>query len=277
MHGKSLLQRTDNAASYLEQLLNALLPAKNLYIPVIRKEQQQKQLERLNKNIPDESFYFTFNLLNCKLENVKGVEKWLGYSEKEFTVSQYLKCVHCDQSVLFNLMAESIYKILCKGIFKLRFATQKYITLVAMRQYDGEYYVYKKTTSVFQYDRKNRLLEQLNVFDKIGVYDGTALNPRVTETEGFQWKDFERKVFQMALERFMAAKHFSEKEFEVLICYATHEDWKSKDVAKNMKIEADTIKTFNKRILEKARNIFTRPFNNAREVAMRLKKERILE
>ncbi|HEY5392347.1 MAG TPA: hypothetical protein VIJ57_09555 [Hanamia sp.] len=71
-------------------------------------------------------------------------------------------------------------------------------------------------------------------------------------------------------------KYFSEKEFEVLKYYAEDMERTSSHVAHKMNLKPPTIDTYNKRILEKARRIFTHPYKNAREVALRLKKEKIL-
>lgn len=273
---KALLLKRDNAFLALKKLIDDVLPAKDEYIPVVKKEQQLARFEILNAYIPNETFYFTFNLLTCELENVNGVDKWLGYPGKEFTVSQYLRCVHSDHVVLFNLLAHSMYQVLCKGIFKLHFDTQKYISQVALRHYDGEYYLYKKTTSVFQYDDKNRLLAQLNEFNKIGPYDGRPMGSRFTEMEELQKDEFSHVIFKMVLENLMEEKYFSKQEFELLKCYATDENITNNEAAVKMNVEIETIKTYNRRILEKARDTFTHPFKHAREVALRLRKEKIL-
>jgi hypothetical protein len=272
---KSLMLKTDTAIS-LKDLLDTLLPAENIYIPVVKKEQQLKQLELLHETISNETFYFVFNLLTCELENVLGVERWLGYSNREFTLSHYLDCINPAQSIQFNMIARCMYQSLCKSTFKLRFSTQRYISLVALKHYNGEYIVFKKTTSVFQYDDKNRLLAQLNEFNKIGIYDGTPLMPRIFEMDGFQKNDFEQMVFKMAMESFMEKKFFSDKEFTILKYYALNDTCNSKDLANLLNVKVSTIDTFNKRILDKARHTFTHPFSNAREVALYLKKERIL-
>ncbi|MDQ6763008.1 MAG: LuxR C-terminal-related transcriptional regulator [Bacteroidota bacterium] len=269
------MPKNDDAAGSLEKLLGTLLPPENVYIPVVTKEQQLKELDILNERISSESFYFVFNLLAFELENIKGVGKWLGYSEKEFTVNQYLKCIHPGHAVLFNMLAHSMYKLLCKGEFKLRFSTQRYISLVALKHYNGEYILFKKTTSVFQFDEKNRLMAQLNEFNKIELFDGSALKPRVTETEGVQKDDFESVVFKMVLNNLMEDKYFSKREFQVLQCYAANENITSKEVAKKLNVGDNTIDIYNKRILQKARKTFTHPFVNAREVAIRLKKEKL--
>lgn len=263
-------------AKELKDVLNILLPAENTYRVVVSKDEQLKLLEGLNENISNESFYFVFNLLTCELEHVNGIEKWLGYSDKEFTVNRYLNSIHAGQSVLFNIIALNMYKTLCSGSFKLQFYKQKYISFLALKHYNGEYIAFKKTTSVFQYDNTNKLLAQLNEFTKIDIYEGEPLKTRITETNGFQKDDFERMVFAMVLKEFMGKKYFSYKEFEILKHYANNETVNSKQLAALLNVEETTINTFNKRILQKGRKTFTHTFATAKDIALYLKKEKIL-
>ncbi len=270
------MPKKNSPVTELRELLNTLLPPGKTYRPVVKKEQQLKQLEALKATIPNESFYFVFNLLTCELEQVKGVSSLLGYSEKEFSVGHYLNCIHPGQSIQLNLIAHSMYKTLCAGVFKLQFSTQRYISLVGLRHYNGRYIVFKKTTSIFQYDDKNRLLAQLNEFTRIDDYDNSPLKPRITEVTGLQKDDFERMVFKMTMQSFMEKKYFSEKEFGILRQYAGREAITTKQLAELLNVAPTTINTYNKRILAKAKDLFTHSFSTAREVALYLKKEKIL-
>jgi len=269
-------QKDYNPVKELKEVLTHALPGGNTYHPVVKKDEQARKLNALDDQLSDEHFYFVFNLLTNELEYVKNASRALGYPDQEFTVSRYLNCVHPGQAIQFNMIAHSMYKILCSGVFKLQFSSQKYMSLIALRHYNGEYITFKKTTSIFQYDKENRLLAQLNEFSKIDVYEGEPMKPRVTESNGFQKDDFERMVFQMVLKGFMEQKYFSEKEFEVLKHYAANESINRKQLAELLEVTLATIDTFNKRILTKARNTFTHSFNDVREVALYLKKERIL-
>ena len=259
----------------LRDQLAGLLPPGQPYDPVVPAGHQQKALEALGEEIAHERFYFVFNLMTCELEHTRGVERWLGYSGKDFTVGRYLNCIHPGQSIQLNLIAGSMYRILCSGVFKLQFSTQRYISFVGLRHNNGNYMLFKKTTSVFQYDRDNRLLAQLNVFDKMDDYENSPLKPRITEIQGLQKEDFERAVFNMTLQNFMEKKYFSEKEFAVLKLYSGNEGITTKELAEALNVQTTTINTYNKRILTKAKDIFTHPFSEAREVAFYLKKEKI--
>lgn len=266
----------DNPAQELKDLLAVLLPPDKVYQPAVKKELQIKILEALDEGISHESFYLVFNLLTGEFDHVNGVEKWLGYSNREFTVNRYLNMIHPGQAILHNMIARSMYTTLCKGTFKLQFSRQRYISQIGLRHYNGEYIGFKKTTSIFQFDQHNRLLAQLNEFTKIDAYESEPLKPRITEIDGLQKDDFERMVFRATLETFMEKKFFSETEFKVLKIYAEKETISSKQLAELLHVAIPTIDTFNKRILAKARQTFTHSFDNARQVALYLKKEKIV-
>jgi hypothetical protein len=268
--------KNTTAVGELRELLCALLPEYKTYRVVVRPEEQVRTLGLLRETLSQESFYFVFNLLTGELEHVNGVDKALGYSAKEFTVGRYLNCIHPGQAIQFNMIAHSMYKVLCKGVFKLHFFTNRYISLVGLRHYNGEYIVFKKTTSVFQYDDQNRLLAQLNEFTRIDVYENSPLKPRISEMTGLQKDEFERRVFAMTLQSFAEKKYFSRRQLEVLKLYANDDSVTTRDLAEKLGVEPSTINTYNKRILAKAKEIFTHSFAEAREVALYLKRERII-
>jgi DNA-binding CsgD family transcriptional regulator len=268
--------KTPTPSQELRSFLHMLLDPQKEYNHVVKPEMQAKQLEDLDAIIPNESFYFVFNLQTAEFDQVKGIEQWLGYPGQEFSVNRYLNCIHPSQSVLHNLIARSMYSTLCRGVFRLQFARQKYISQVGLRHYNGEYLVFKKTTSVFQYDTQHRLLAQLNEFTKIDKYDNELLRIRITETDGMQKEKFEREILRKTLEVFMDNKYFSPKEFKVLQAFAGQDALHTRQLAEQLGLQPGTIDTYNKRILAKARSTFTRDFANAREVALYLKKEKIL-
>lgn len=270
------MSKSSPQARELKELLQDLLPAQGSYRPIIPREEQEGKLEMLRAGHSPEHFHFVFDLLGCKLERVYGVDKALGYPDKEFTVSHYLNCVHPGQSIQFNMIAHAMYHLLCRGVFKLHFLTDSYISLVALRHYNGEYYVFKKTTSIFQYDRENRLLAQLNEFTRVDVYEFSPLKPRILEMAGVQREEFERQVFALTFKSFAARKFFSGRQLEVLRQYAGDETITTRRLADLLEVGTNTINTYNKRILAKAKEIFSRSFSEAREVALYLKKEKIL-
>jgi DNA-binding CsgD family transcriptional regulator len=271
------MQTKNNPAQELKDYLALLLPPEKKYMPFVSEEEQAKKLELLDAAIPDESFYVVYNLQTGEFEHANGVDKWLGYPDNEFTVNRYLACIDPKQVILHNMIARSMYKLLCSGMFRLQFSRQRYISRIGLRHNDGSYIEFKKTTSIFQYDNENRLLAQLNEFTKIGTYEGASLDTRVTEIDGVPQKDiFERMVFQETIKAFMEKKYFSPRELEILRMYAEEQEISTKQLAETLKLVAATVNELNKRILGKARNTFTHQFDTAREVALYLKKEKIL-
>lgn len=270
------MTKSTSAASELRELLGRLLPGHRIYRTVVKPEEQARTLELLKETLSPENFYFVFNLLSGELEQVNGVNRALGYADREFTVGRYLNCIHPGQAIQFNMIAHSMYKVLCGGVFKLHFFTNRYISLLGLRHYNGEYLVFKKTTSVFQYDDQNRLLAQLNEFTRVDVYENSPMKPRISEMTGLQKEEFERRVFAMTLQSFAEKKYFSSRQLEVLRLYAANEHITTRELAVVLSVEPSTINTYNKRILAKAKEIFTHSFIEAREVALYLKKERII-
>ena len=270
------MTKNTSAAGELRELLGTLLPEHMTYRKVVLPEQQNRTLELLKETLSPESFYFVFNLLTGELEHVNGVDKALGYPVREFTVARYLNCIHQGQAIQFNMIAHSMYRVLCKGVFKLHFFSNRYISLLGLRHYNGEYLAFKKTTSVFQFDDQNRLLAQLNEFTRVDVYEHSPMKPRIAELTGLQKDEFERRVFAMTLQSFAEKKYFSRRQLEVLRLYAANEAVTTRDLAAMLGVEPSTVNTFNKRILAKAKEIFTHPFAEARDVALYLKRERII-
>ncbi len=277
MKGQDKNRSAKDYTKNLQSLLNKLLPAEDNYQLVVSPDMQAKKLQKLDETIPYESFYLVFNLQSNEFEHVKGVDKWLGYPNSDFTLKTYLNCIDPKQVVMHNMIAMSMYKTLCTGTFKLQFDRQRYISRIGLKHYSGEFIEFKKTTSIYQFDNKNRLLAQLNEFTKIGSYVTANLDGRITEEDGINQKErFERMVFGETVKSFMNKKYYSPKEFKILETYANSPGITSRELSSSLKIAPATVHVFNKRILSKSRNTFTREFITAREVALYLKREKFL-
>ncbi len=271
------MRQESDSAERLDELLTMLLPPAGFYPPKVSSESQAGRLQKLDEFIQDESFYVVFNLLTKTFDHVNGVNKWLGYPNQTFTPRTYLHIIDPQQAVVHNLVANSMYRLLCGGNFKLQFASQRYISRIALRHYNGSYIEFKKTTSIFQYDANNRLLAQLNEFTKIGSYQTGMLDLRITETNGIRQKDiFEKQVFEGLVRSFLQEKYFSKTELEVLSVYVSQPGISSRGISERLGLAPATVNEFNKRILAKARETFTRLFSTARDVAFYLKEEKLI-
>src|SRR5207237_686300 len=115
--------------------------------------------------------------LNFEIQEVHGIQKWLGYSQKEFSLKQYWNQVmHPSRKQSLLLIAKRMYEVLCRGTYQLEFMVQRFATLTPLKHYKGHYLLVKKTSSVFQYDVRNRLTGYLNEFSIVSDYGGEALN-----------------------------------------------------------------------------------------------------
>jgi DNA-binding MarR family transcriptional regulator len=69
---------------------------------------------------------------------------------------------------------------------------------------------------------------------------------------------------------------FSPQELRALKKYAYDPAATSADLAESFKIKKGTVNIYNKRILEKAEKLFERPFANAKETALYLRRMRLV-
>jgi len=57
---------------------------------VVPVEEQQKEIRLLKETLMNgERFFFVINMLNFEMEEAHGIQKWLGYGQKEFSLREY--------------------------------------------------------------------------------------------------------------------------------------------------------------------------------------------
>ena len=160
----------------LKTYVISLFPEKiNKY--AVRQQLQQAELASLKRTIGSQRFFFVVDMATFEITHQAGIERWLGYSEKDFTLKQYWKIVHPGLQKTAHTVFVQMIDFLCKGRFTLEFMVQRYSSLTALKHYNGQYLLLKRTASVFQFDKENRLTEYLNEFTIIGKYGGEPLSP----------------------------------------------------------------------------------------------------
>src|SRR3982751_5534357 len=152
---------------------------------VVSLEEQQREVDLLKETLGSERFFFIVDLLNFEIQEVHGIQKWLGYPQKEFSLKQYWNQVmHPGRKQSLLLISKQMYNVVCRGAYQLEFMVQRFATLTPLKHYNGHYLLAKKNASVFQYDVRNRLTAYLNEFTIVGDYDGEALNPSMYNSYG---------------------------------------------------------------------------------------------
>jgi len=241
----------------------------------VSEKSQQLELASLQRTIGSERFYFVVDMANFEIISMAGIEQWLGYFEKEFTLKKYWGLVHPGMQKLTHAVFLQMAEILCAGKFKLEFMVQRYSSLTAIRHRRGHYLLLKRTASVFQYDSASRLREYLNEFTVIGEYDGEALNPSFYNDKG-QPEAEGRQIMEKVIESFLGLKVFSPAELQVARILVYQKGATQKDIARILGKSPHTIDTYCKRFLIKARDYFHFEFPSAVEAAIYLHKNGLI-
>lgn len=269
--------KTDNVFdfdSFKSHVISLIPPSPIQY--VVTKEQQEKEIASLKETIGSRRFFFVTNLENYQIEQPYGIERWLGYSERDFTMKKYLDILHPGRRKTVQMIAMHIYNTLCTGKFVLNFMVQRYSSLIAMKHYKGHYLVANKVSSIFQYDMNNRLTACLHEFTIISEeYNGEPLGPKFFNATG---EDEKRgmEILQKTVEHFLQLKVFSPKELQVARKIAYEPGIKQKQLAELLEIPVDDLHQYYNRFLKKARDFFHLEFNNTVEAALYLRKEGLL-
>jgi len=242
----------------------------------VPEEQQQKEISSLSETIGSRRFFFVINLEKYEIEQLHGVERWLGYSERDFTMKKYLDIIHPGRKKAVQMIALHLYNTLCKGEYHLNFMVQRYSSLIALKHYRGHYVLANKISSIFQHDVNNRLTACLHEFTIISdEYNGEALGPKFFTSTG---ADEERgtEILQKAVEHFLQLRVFSPKELQVARKIAYQPGIKQKQLAELLEISVDDLHQYYNRFLKKARDFFHHEFNNTLDAALYLKKEGLI-
>jgi DNA-binding CsgD family transcriptional regulator len=215
-------------------------------------------------------------MLSFEITHCEGIQRWLGYPEKEFTLKQYWKLVHPGLQKMSHAVFVQMADILCRGQFKLEFMVQRYSSLTGIKHYDGNYLLLKRTASVFQYDKENRLTEYLNEFTVIGKYNGEPLSPVFFNDNGKPEADRGAQVMRQVIEHFLSMKIFSVNELQVARIIAYDRSMTQKTIAIELGLSPNTIDTYCKRFLRKARQFFHFDFATVTDAALYLKENGLL-
>ncbi len=239
-------------------------------------QDQEDELHSLNRTIGSERFFFLVDLPTFEITRLDGVQRWLGYYEKDFTLKKYWKCVHPGMQKSVHTIFLQLCELLCRGNFELEFMVQRYSSLIALRHSAGHYLLAKRTASVFQYDKKNRLTQYLNEFTIIGPYKGEPLRPSFFTDRGEAEKKRGDIVLQKTLENFLRMKIFSVSELQVARLIAYQTGITQNEIATILDRSANTIDTYYKRFLKKSREFFCTDFEKVGDAASYLRDSGLL-
>ncbi|MBE7170162.1 MAG: hypothetical protein INR73_06210 [Williamsia sp.] len=242
------------------------------YTKMVSQEEQNREIQLLAETLHYDRFFFVINLHDCKIEHVHGVERWLGYPDKDFTLLKFLQIIHPSHLGAHHLTATQLITGLMRGDWKVEFMKQRYITNIALQHSKGHYILFKRLASVFQYNDKHQLLEYVNEFTWMGEYNEESYKIAATDAQGtkLSWLD---DVLQRTRQAFQDGKFLSFQELRILRKYAYAPDISVADIAQSFKVMESTVVTHKRRILLKAEEIFHIRFENIRQLARFLREQ----
>jgi hypothetical protein len=234
---------------------------------------QRQEIQLLQQTLGSGRFFFVVDLVNFEITEKHGIQRWLGYGEKEFNLKEYWNIIHPGKQKSLIAVAVQLYNSVCTGKYKLEYLVQRYGSQIALKHYNGKYLLFQKISSVFQYDRHNRLTHYMNEFIRLGEYENEPLRPFFFTSSGDEEKERGGEVLQKTMEQFMGMKVFSPKELQVARMLAYTPTLKQGEIATAMAASPHTIDTYCKRFLNKARDYFHYNFASVTDAAVHLKKE----
>lgn len=249
--------------------------------PVIPEEKQLGEIDLLKETIGGRRFFFVIDMVNFKMMHCHGVQKWLGYSEKEFTLKKYWdSVVHPGAKRSLLLLVKKMYEMLSTGHFPLEFMVQRFSTKLPVKARNGKYLLTLKTSSIFQYDEKNRLLAYLDEFTIIGDYnDEPGTEPVIYNTKGEIETAKVSEILQKVQEQFQRMNVYSLAELQIARKLAYSPEVTQAELAGQFECSVHTIKTLYKRFLFKTREFFNKnedEIPTMLDAVMFLKKEGLL-
>lgn len=263
------------AFDHLQQHVRSLFPGAPLQ-GVVSRAEQEKEVNLLKETLGSERFFFTVDLQDFEIKECHGVLRWLGYPDSQFTLKNYWNLVHPGKQQSLLALSIQLYNTLCTGKFVLNFMVQRYSSLIALKHYRGHYLLVKKTASVFQYDKNNRLLSYLDEFTIVGDYNGEPLSPTFFTEKGDLEVTRGGQMMQQMMEHFMALKIFSTNEFHTARKLAYEPGITQAAIAKEFGVTVNTVDTYCRRFLQKSRKFFQQNFSNALEAAIYMRRDGLL-
>lgn len=260
------MQKPDSELSF-DRLREQVMAQFNLVVPhpQVSQTDQDIELNYQSRMTRGERFYFVVDLFNFEITHKGGLQRWLGYPENDFSYKRYWTLLHPSSQKAVMMITRQLYQNLCSGKYPLDFMVQRFSSRVAIKHRDGHFLLAKKISSVFQYDQQSRLLAYINEFTIVGPFNGEGLKPIFYNDFGREEKGGE--VMSDVVDRFRKMKVFSSREYQLARISVENPDFTRKDISDIMAIGIDSVGTYSRRFLDKARNFFEVEFPTTQDAA----------
>jgi DNA-binding CsgD family transcriptional regulator len=219
---------------------------------------------------------------NQHIIHAKGIERWLGYEEQNFTFSKYYDIIHSGFKLPLIHLAKVATEMVNAMDYNLGFREQQYVVNIALQHIQGHYILCRRNLSVWQwqYNNDRQLITQYcNEFTIINHHIDLQeitpeVLPRILNHHSQKLEDLEKQFRLNVSESIEKNKQlFTSQEYRILRKIAYEPTLTAPQIAKSFKTQPSTIRTLNQRIIEKARLHFKdESIGSAKEVAVLLRR-----
>jgi hypothetical protein len=237
------------------------------HVSAINNADRLQMLKELDERIKNEQFSFSINIRKNAITHCTGVKRWLGYSDNQFSIKNYLYIMHPVHAIVQGFYAVAMFDFLSKEAISLTEMMQlTFVSLLALKHKNGHFIYCKNESRPLLLTKDVQIIEYTNEFTVVKTFINEHYSFRIYDITGHK-PDLEEKIKASVKYYFEKQSGFSVQELRILRRYAALKDITSEKIAKSFKIEKSTVATYNKRILNKAENIFEYRFANAQQVA----------
>jgi DNA-binding CsgD family transcriptional regulator len=249
----------------IEKFVHELYGDPENHVGIIPEKLQKDELERLKIGRRQETFYFVVDFLKLDLTHQNGLEE-LGFHGANFSYKDYLKLLP-DGSMrqLIFLLGKQTFKMANRTF--ISFLKPKFVALVPIRDKEGKTLLCKRTISVWQMSAEGKILSYLSEFVIIKDFENEAPLPRFYDVDLSLRSVFDGLV--KTIFNHLPAKEnpFTHRE-TLLLNHYLQNGVTAKEVAEKENLSVQTVHSYNKKILTKARTFFSNEaFKSATEVA----------
>lgn len=262
----------------LSLFLNELFPDPKGLTLMVTAEQQQAELKQLREGLRTEQFFLVVDLLSMRIVEAAGLEE-LGYQSSQFTFRQYLSAFPTQGMLqLITLLGKQSFSMSDQAM--VTFMNPKYVSSIPMTCANGQVMLIKRMISPWQFSSTGLLTAYVSEYTIMQPYNNEPLNPRFINMPPAVEAQFSAMMAQVFAHLPARINRFAHKEISLLKLYVEKEgeELPVPQIALMAGIKPNTVRTYNQRIMAKAKTMFGSNMNarTAREVALFLKQSGML-
>ncbi|MBL0048950.1 MAG: hypothetical protein IPP32_12735 [Bacteroidetes bacterium] len=265
-------------SSVLETFLKNLreyLPLNKSYNPQISNEKQKKVLDRLRMNSDNRVFSFVIDGISEKLIHPVGISKYLGYSEDTFSIADFLGLTHPQHSIEHWITGVSIWNLLDKHKKFATFDDIQFVHQLALKHVDGSFLFCTCNAFIFQISDCGKAISYGYQFSILKNWEGEHFSSSIADKLKIR-EDILELLKNEKIKNFIESKIFLDSHMPVLRQLAYLEEKTSKSVADNLELTQNTIKSHNKELLKRAKDVFHKDFKNSLNLAEYLRNQSLI-